>query len=156
LLLFGEDGTFKKKLDDPIGLEFTIGSIGILKNEGGDYKTNNVEIINVSKDSFISTENITVTGEASQGTTDISDQITWTCSGDNIDSGTCNSSSGTGTIFSFSPNPPADTDGRTGPLSYSVMASVTVDGTDYEDTITITQDNLDELRQEYEDIPGLY
>jgi uncharacterized protein YcbK (DUF882 family) len=55
-----------------------------------------------------------------------------------------------GATFTFIPKPPSATTGRTKPLSYKVTATI---GTDIKATRTITQDNLDELRQEYEDLP---
>jgi hypothetical protein len=53
----------------------------------------------------------------------------------------------------FSPNPPPATSGRIGPLSYVIEATVTVAGSSQTTVEIITQDNLDELRQEYIDLP---
>jgi hypothetical protein len=109
-------------------------------------------------DSFIanrygSGDQITVRGSARQGGTDISSEIQWTCADnpdDNIVSGTCSPATGMGATFTFIPKPPTATTGRTKPLSYRVTATI---GTDIKATRTITQDELDELRQEYEDMP---
>jgi hypothetical protein len=82
--------------------------------------------------------------------------ISWTCEdvpGDGIDSGTCNPSNGLGVKFEFIPNPPDDPNGREFPLAYIVKATVTVNERPYEIERKIKQDNLDELRQEYEDLP---
>lgn len=102
-------------------------------------------------------DSIRVTGAAFQGTTDISDQISWTCisaPGALTDGGVCDPETGTGSSFTFIPNPPAAPSGRTAPLSYLITAQITIGGTTYQDTRVITQDSLDELRQEYTDLPG--
>jgi len=114
-------------------------------------------------DSFIfkrdeSGDKITVTGEAKQEGLDISSQINWTCSdapGDGIDSGECNPSTSTdpGATFTFTPKPQSDPDGREYPLAYLVKASITINSETYEVSKVIEQDKLDELRQEYEDLP---
>jgi len=98
---------------------------------------------------------ITVTGRATYGTSDVSNQITWTCTDnpyDPINSGTGNPSSGYGATFTFTPAPPQALTGRTAPLSYIIRAQITAGDKIREDSVTITQDNLDELRQEYEDL----
>ena len=95
---------------------------------------------------------------ANYGSMDLSNKITWTCvdtPNDGVDSGSCgNDSTGSGSIFSFSPNPPPAPAGRTGPLSYTVTARVTINKKTYEETKIVTQDKIDELRQEYEDMDG--
>lgn len=104
-------------------------------------------------------DSITVTGLSTyQDSTDISEQITWTCVSNpnaQTDGGVCNPSTGTGSTFTFIPNPPATTTGRTVPLSYLITAQITTNSGTYQDTRVITQDSLDELRQEYEDFPAV-
>ncbi len=58
-----------------------------------------------------------------------------------------------GPTITFIPNPPPADTGRTKPLAYQVKAQITVEGKTYEDAKIIKQDNVDELRQEYEDMP---
>lgn len=114
-------------------------------------------------DSFIANRSrtgdvITVTGKATYGTSDVSYLITWTCTDnpyDSIVSGTSIAVSGTtGATCSFVPNPPGAETGRTAPLSYLIKARILIEDRVDEDTVIITQDNLDELRQEYEDLTG--
>jgi hypothetical protein len=105
-------------------------------------------------------DNIRVTGQALQGTTDISNQISWTCSsapGALTDGGVCDLGDPaivTGPIITFTPDPPVAPAGRTAPLSYLITAQITIGSTTYQDTRVIRQDSLDELRQEYTDLPG--
>jgi YD repeat-containing protein len=99
---------------------------------------------------------IIVYGKATYGTLDVSNQITWTCT-DNLNdstvSGTTEAPWGTrGSVCSFIPIPPREITGRTAPLSYLIKAQITAGGKTREDSATVTQDNLDELRQEYEDL----
>jgi YD repeat-containing protein len=114
-------------------------------------------------DSFIANrlhtgDDITVAGIATYGTSDVSNQITWTCADnpyDSIVSGTAEARWGTtGSGCSFIPVPPAALTGRTAPLSYLITAQIIAGGKIREDAVTIRQDNLDELRQEYEDLEG--
>ncbi|MBI5101743.1 MAG: hypothetical protein HZB33_07925 [Nitrospirae bacterium] len=84
--------------------------------------------------------------------------VTWTCNGtapNGGNNGNCNSlpGSGTGPVFSFIPNPPQAASGRTLPLSYQLKATVDIGTMSRDITKVITQDGLDELRQEYEDLP---
>jgi len=101
---------------------------------------------------------ITVTGRATYGTSDVSSQITWTCTDnpyDSINSGIATAPAGaTGATCSFIPNPPGALAGRTAPLSYLIRAQIIVEDKVAEDAVSIKQDNLDELRQEYEDLEG--
>jgi len=46
---------------------------------------------------------------------------------------------------------PAATSGRGGPLSYQIMASI-ISGKEFNDKIIITQDEIDQIRQEYIDV----
>jgi hypothetical protein len=67
-----------------------------------------------------------------------------------VDSGSVNFiTSQNGTTTNFIPNPPSAIDGRNGKLSYTINVSI---GGTVLDSVTITQDELDELRQEYVDI----
>lgn len=112
-------------------------------------------------------DDIAVTGQALQNGTDISDQISWTCIStpnppDNpsayTDGGTCYFGRApivTGATVTFIPNPPPALTGRTAPLSYQITAQINVTGVPSQDTKIITQDKLDELRQEYEDFPDV-
>lgn len=63
-----------------------------------------------------------------------------------LETGTTNT--GDTVIFHADPDPDLGLQGRSGPLSYKIMA--TINGA--KSTTIITQDNLDELRQEYEDL----
>mgnify|MGYP001586354688 CR=1 FL=1 len=113
-------------------------------------------------DSFVANrardgDRITITAVATQGTTDISSQISWTCAdllGDAINSGACAPATGTGATYTFIPNPPDELTGRTAPLAYQVVAQVTINRIAYEGVMIIRQDPIDEIRQEYEDMPG--
>jgi YD repeat-containing protein len=99
---------------------------------------------------------ITVYGKATYGTSDVSNQITWTFTdnpNDSIVSGTAEALWGTrGSGCSFIPIPPRAITGRTAPLSYLITAQITAGGKTREDSVIIKQDKLDELRQEYEDL----
>jgi hypothetical protein len=99
---------------------------------------------------------IIVYGKATYGTSDVSSQITWTFTdnpNDSIDSGTAKAPWGTrGAVCEFIPDPPLALTGRTAPLSYLIKAQITAGGKTREDSLPVTQDNLDELRQEYEDL----
>ncbi len=127
-----------------------------------DTPCDNLVIQNPCVDSFVALrpvnnvrpgESVTATAEAKNGAIDISDQITWTCTGDDTDSGACTiSTDSPGSTMTFIPNPPPADTGRTKPLAYQVKAQITVEGQTYEDTKTIKQDDLDQLRQEYQDM----
>jgi hypothetical protein len=88
--------------------------------------------------------------------------ITWDC-GQVVEGVVAEGDYCTGTMtpvnrleYFFIPTPPVATSGRTEPLTYRVMALLDLnDGTEPTllDEKDITQDNLDELRQEYEDMP---
>jgi hypothetical protein len=91
---------------------------------------------------------ITVRGEACLGTNNISDQIEWQVEGIG-GSGTGDPNVGTGEYFGFNPVPPLAPSGRNEPLSYRIIARLSQ--YNISDERTITQDNLDELRQEYVD-----
>jgi transglutaminase-like putative cysteine protease/uncharacterized protein YcbK (DUF882 family) len=82
--------------------------------------------------------------------------ISWKCEdfpGDGIYSGTCDPLEGTGTTFNFKPNPLDVPEGRTAPLAYNVKATIMINEKAHEIIKKIKQDKLDELRQEYEDLP---
>jgi hypothetical protein len=97
-----------------------------------------------------------VFGKASYGTSDVSNQITWTCTdnpNDSTVSGTAEAPWGTrGAVCDFIPVPPPAQTGRTAPLSYIIKAKITMGDKTREHSVTVTQDKLDELRQEYEDL----
>lgn len=57
-----------------------------------------------------------------------------------------------GSSHTFSPNPPPATSGRIGPLSYVIEATVPVASSSQTTIEIITQDELDQLRQEYIDM----
>ncbi len=72
-------------------------------------------------------------------------QVNWTCEDtpdDNFNSGTCNPSSGNGFTFEFIPKPNPEPSGRSGPLSYSVKAEVTLNGITRNITKIIKQGNI--------------
>lgn len=110
-------------------------------------------------------DSIAVTGQATQNGIDISNQITWSCvsnpdnPGAYAPGGTCKEilcvppNCWTGKMVSFMPNPPPAPTGREAPLSYKITAQINTTGVPAQDTKVITQDKLDELRQEYEDFP---
>jgi len=83
-------------------------------------------------------------------------RVTWECGDDPTDSiasGTCKIK-GPPAYFIFDPAPPPALQGRTGPLAYIVKATIRDDNNkSYESRYRIWQDKLDELRQEYEDMP---
>jgi hypothetical protein len=97
-----------------------------------------------------------VFGKATYGTSDVSNQIIWTCTdnpNDSTVSGTTETPWGTrGAECSFIPVPPPALTGRTAPLSYLIKAQITMGDKTREHSATVTQDKLDELRQEYEDL----
>jgi hypothetical protein len=99
---------------------------------------------------------ITAFGKATYGTSDVSNQITWTFTdnpNDSTVSGTAEALWGTrGAECSFVPVPPPALTGRTAPLSYLIKAQIAVGYKVAEDLVIIKQDKLDELRQEYEDL----
>ncbi len=84
-------------------------------------------------------------------------RVTWECGDDTTDSiasGTCRIK-GPPAFFGFDPAPPPALQGRSGPLAYIVKATIRDDNNKgYESRYGIRQDKLDELRQEYEDMPG--
>lgn len=101
--------------------------------------------------SFIHGDIIHVYGEAYRNGQDISANITWRVEGFGYYSGGGIPSEGSGASFSFTPNPFAvSSEGRTEPLSYTVTACLP-EGGSIEAPINITQDSLDQLRQEYMD-----
>jgi YD repeat-containing protein len=99
---------------------------------------------------------IIVYGKATYGTLDVSNLIMWTFTDnpyDSIVSGTTETPWGTrGAECAFIPVPPPALTGRTGRLSYIIKAQITAGGKTREHSVTVTQDKLDELRQEYEDL----
>ncbi len=102
--------------------------------------------------SFISTDVITTS--ASTGWPFIDSSINWAVisnPANPVDSGsvTYKPSPPMGATIQFTPNPPPAVDGRNGKLSYTINAGM---GNNVLDSITITQDERDELRQEYVDV----
>ncbi len=86
----------------------------------------------------------------------LNQSVSWECMGDlynGIDNGSCNIFPSDIEWFKFIPNPPAAPNGRNRPLAYIVKATLVIDGKSYESKAKIKQDKLDELRQEYEDLP---
>ncbi|OGP73281.1 MAG: hypothetical protein A2W09_03215 [Deltaproteobacteria bacterium RBG_16_50_11] len=171
---FDKNSTYQVEvvLNDGAGTEMRSGKVNLTVTDiwvwitGVDTPCDNLVTPNPCVDSFIAMrpvnnvrpgDSITITAQAKQHSTDISSQITWTCTdapADDIDSGTCSISTGAmGPTITFIPNPPPADTGRTKPLAYQVKAQITVEGQTYEDIKIIKQDNLDELRQEYEDLP---
>ncbi len=104
-------------------------------------------------------EPVVIEVDASTGGRNMDDQVIWTMvdnPDDAISSGTPIpiSSPQAGPTMTYSFNPisiPAATSGRGGPLSYQIMASI-VSGVEFNDKIIITQDEIDQIRQEYIDI----
>jgi hypothetical protein len=90
---------------------------------------------------------------ATTGWSFIDDLLNWTVisnPANQIDSGSVKFiTSQSGTTTNFIPNPPPAIDGRNGKLSYTIIAGI---GNNVLDSVTITQDELDELRQEYVDV----
>ena len=112
----------------------------------------------LANSTFISTDQ--VKADATTGNTQIDNNIFWTVvsnpqniwkDGTVLNSGTVNfNTSQTGPTTTFTPNPPAAPDARLGRLSYVVSATIT--NSNIVDTFVLTQDELDELRQEYVDM----
>jgi transglutaminase-like putative cysteine protease len=100
---------------------------------------------------------VTVTATAVYNGMNINNSINWTCeAATGAAGGMCTptaGTTGTGTTYAFIPNPPPAPAGRTQQLMYRIKAGVTVDNKTYEHATMMVQDNLDELRQEYEDLP---
>lgn len=105
---------------------------------------------NPSTFTFISTDDITCAGTAGSH----SSEINWTCvdAPGGIDSGEGKPKSATGSSYTFKPKPPADKDGRNGKLSYKITASLTLSEITYDTRIIITQDEINQIRQEYIDL----
>ncbi|MDD8031790.1 MAG: hypothetical protein PHQ25_07300 [Acidobacteriota bacterium] len=98
-------------------------------------------------------DTIQALAEAFYGNIDLSNQIVWSgldYPSDGIDSGTVSPSTSTGYIYSFIPSPPAAPNGRQAPLKYIIKAEITYYGIIKEASVIVSQDNLDELRQQYE------
>jgi hypothetical protein len=94
---------------------------------------------------FISTENLTFKGAANFPCVDGS--LRWT-SINSIQSGSLTPPTGTGPTYTGRPHPPAATGGRNYPLSYKVRMEI--DSLAAE--TTVTQDDVDRIRQQYIDM----
>jgi hypothetical protein len=103
--------------------------------------------------SFVSTDYISLQARV-EGVPGFDSQIDWVVRDGGNNSGPGSPSTGQGASFGFAPNPPDAPGGRNAPLRYTITAQITLDARTSSDVFTIEQDNLDELRQEYIDLPN--
>lgn len=106
--------------------------------------------------SFVEGDAVEVLGEAKKGTTDISGDIQWACTG-TANGGLCVPAIASGDTYAFKAGVSSRmSSGRGGPISLTIKAAVLSDGDEVSESVNVTQDEIDQLRQEYYDMEKLH